>query len=221
MAFKPALGVLIASVAAIAVAGAVKHGMLVRAEPSEARPWGSLAATGPVKAEASEIRATLPADVARHLTLAPGKAGNPASATPTTTADLLGPPTPLAPEPAPGTAPATVASEPAPIVPRPADEQAVAVLFHQALTSGQPPVPAVTAYADDPGPVGPRGLRAEPAGVDLNTASLAALNSLPGVGHVGRAIVRHRPYRSVDDLISRKVLRASDFERVKSKVRVA
>lgn len=226
MAFKPAIGVLIASVAAIAIAGAVKHRMLVKAETSEARPWGALAASaaGMVDARASELRATSPADLARHLQLAPEATGAMTSAAGTggsnTVADLLAPPTVLPPEPGAADGPAAEAREPAPIVPKPADEQAVAVLFHQAIGSNRPAGSGVTAYADDPTPAGQRGLRADSGGIDINTASLAALNGLPGVGHVGRAIVRHRPYRSVAELLSRRVLRTSDFERVKSKVRV-
>ena len=58
------------------------------------------------------------------------------------------------------------------------------------------------------------------AALDLNTASMAALNHIPGMSNIGRAIVSHRPYRSVEDLVSRHVLRSGDFRRVKDKVKV-
>ena len=39
-------------------------------------------------------------------------------------------------------------------------------------------------------------------------------------GALGRAIIRHRPYRSVDDLMKKKVLRRSVFEKIKNQVKV-
>ena len=40
------------------------------------------------------------------------------------------------------------------------------------------------------------------------------------MGRIGRAIVSHRPYKSLDELTSRRVLRSSDFARVKDKLKV-
>jgi DNA uptake protein ComE-like DNA-binding protein len=54
--------------------------------------------------------------------------------------------------------------------------------------------------------------------VNLNTASVEALNQLTGGGAIGRTIVAHRPYRSVDDLLSKRVLRRSVFDRIKAQV---
>jgi DNA uptake protein ComE-like DNA-binding protein len=61
-----------------------------------------------------------------------------------------------------------------------------------------------------------------PAGglVDLNRASVEQLNSLKGAGSLGRAIIRHRPYRSVDDLVKRKIVRRTVFEKIKGQVTV-
>jgi hypothetical protein len=56
--------------------------------------------------------------------------------------------------------------------------------------------------------------------VDLNRASFEQLNSLKGAGALGRAIIKHRPYRSVDDLMRKKVLRRSVFEKIKAQVKV-
>ncbi|WP_246215990.1 ComEA family DNA-binding protein [Microvirga makkahensis] len=56
--------------------------------------------------------------------------------------------------------------------------------------------------------------------VDLNTASFEQLNTLRNAGPIGRAIIRHRPYASVEDLVKRKVLRRSVYERIKDQVTV-
>lgn len=52
-------------------------------------------------------------------------------------------------------------------------------------------------------------------GVNINTASVDTLNHLPGAGRIGRTIVRHRPYTSIKDLLDHRVLRASEYARIK------
>jgi DNA uptake protein ComE-like DNA-binding protein len=54
--------------------------------------------------------------------------------------------------------------------------------------------------------------------LDLNTASVDELNALQGAGRIGRAIVRGRPYGSVEDLVKKRVLSRSVFARVKDQV---
>ncbi|WP_445501513.1 ComEA family DNA-binding protein [Microvirga sp. G4-2] len=56
--------------------------------------------------------------------------------------------------------------------------------------------------------------------VDLNTASFEQLNSLRNAGPLGRAIVKGRPYASVEDLVKRKVIRRSVYEKIKDQVTV-
>jgi len=68
----------------------------------------------------------------------------------------------------------------------------------------------VASVPDDPEPAG--GL------VDLNSASFKELNALRGGGAIGRAIIRHRPYASVEDLVKRRVVRRSVYERIKNQV---
>ncbi|QGY05075.1 helix-hairpin-helix domain-containing protein [Methylobacterium mesophilicum SR1.6/6] len=63
---------------------------------------------------------------------------------------------------------------------------------------------------------GPRAL----AVVDLNTASVADLNRLRGGGTIGRAIVAKRPYTSVDQLLSKRVLSRAVYQRIKDQVTV-
>ncbi|MBD2747077.1 helix-hairpin-helix domain-containing protein [Microvirga sp. BT688] len=56
--------------------------------------------------------------------------------------------------------------------------------------------------------------------VDLNRASFEQLNSLKGAGALGRAIIKGRPYKSVDDLVKKKVMRRTVFEKIKDQVKV-
>lgn len=54
-------------------------------------------------------------------------------------------------------------------------------------------------------------------GINLNNASIDALNHLGG-GHIGQTIVKHRPYRSVEDLVKKRVVRRSVYEQIKNQV---
>jgi len=56
--------------------------------------------------------------------------------------------------------------------------------------------------------------------VDLNKGSVEELNKLKGAGSLGRAIVRGRPYNSVEDLVNKRVVRRTTFERIKDQVAV-
>jgi len=56
--------------------------------------------------------------------------------------------------------------------------------------------------------------------VDLNKGSLEDLNTLDGAGSLGKAIIRGRPYASVDDLVKKRVLRRTSFEKIKDQVTV-
>ena len=56
--------------------------------------------------------------------------------------------------------------------------------------------------------------------IDLNSASFEQLNAIRGVGSVARAIIKKRPYASVEDLVKRKVLRRSVYEKLKDQVTV-
>ena len=94
---------------------------------------------------------------------------------------------------------ATPASAPAP------DEVA------SAEPAAQPDTPAGHAPAVAPAPVAG-------ATININSASIEALNHLRGGGHIGQAIARHRPYRSVDDLMRKRVLRRDVFERIRGQI---
>lgn len=55
--------------------------------------------------------------------------------------------------------------------------------------------------------------------IDINSATLTDLKSLPGVGTAyARKIVEGRPYTSVDDLKARKVLSSSTYDKIRERI---
>jgi DNA uptake protein ComE-like DNA-binding protein len=56
--------------------------------------------------------------------------------------------------------------------------------------------------------------------VDLNTASIEELNTLQDGGMIGRAIVRGRPYTSVEDLLAKRVLNRATYQRVVNQITI-
>jgi DNA uptake protein ComE-like DNA-binding protein len=56
----------------------------------------------------------------------------------------------------------------------------------------------------------------DPERVDINTASPDDLNRLGG--RFGRAIIASRPYGSVDELVSKRVLTRSTFSQIKDRI---
>lgn len=57
--------------------------------------------------------------------------------------------------------------------------------------------------------------------VNINTASLKELDSIPGIGPVyGQNIIDQRPYSNTEELLSRGVLKPSVYEKVKDKISV-
>lgn len=116
---------------------------------------------------------------------------------------------PPAQQPAQAGPTATLTPEPAP--PPPIREAPAAI-----PAAPEAPVPQGEAsVATAEGATGPRAVDL----VDLNTAPLAQLNGLKG-GAIGRAIVQHRPYASVDQLLSKRVLSRAIYQRIKDQVTV-
>ena len=57
--------------------------------------------------------------------------------------------------------------------------------------------------------------------ININTASLGDLDTLPGIGPVyGQSIIEHRPYSTVEELLSKGALKASVYQKVKDSVTV-
>ena len=55
-------------------------------------------------------------------------------------------------------------------------------------------------------------------GVNINSASAEALNHLQGGGRIGQSIVQHRPYKSVDELVKKRVLRRAVYDQIKNQI---
>jgi competence protein ComEA len=57
--------------------------------------------------------------------------------------------------------------------------------------------------------------------ININSASAKELDSLPGIGPVyAQNIIDHRPYSTVDDLVSKKVVSAGLLNKIKDKISV-
>src|SRR3989344_5475993 len=55
--------------------------------------------------------------------------------------------------------------------------------------------------------------------ININTASLKELDSLEGIGAVrAQKIIDNRPYTTIDELVSKKILPKSVFEKIKEKI---
>jgi competence protein ComEA len=55
--------------------------------------------------------------------------------------------------------------------------------------------------------------------VDINSASAAQLDQLPGVGKSrAQAIIANRPYKGKDDLVQRKILPQNVYDGIKDKI---
>lgn len=168
----------------------------------------------------------------RVIPIAPsGSAGVAAQARESVAAVAPPPQTPPAPtvpsrslEPSPSTAVA-----PPPVSAEPRDAAAAAVPALDASVSAP-----VLADIRRPQPEAPRAVEPQQAEarvasaqtgvgdglVDLNRGSLEQLNSLKGGGRIGRAIIQARPYSSVEDLLRKKVLSRSTFDKIRDQVTV-
>jgi DNA uptake protein ComE-like DNA-binding protein len=58
----------------------------------------------------------------------------------------------------------------------------------------------------------------DPKRVNINTASVDELNELGG--RYGKAIIRRRPYQSIEELVSKRTLNRTAFNRIKDRIAV-
>jgi competence protein ComEA len=55
--------------------------------------------------------------------------------------------------------------------------------------------------------------------IDINTASDKELDKLPGIGEArAKAIIKGRPYKAKDDLVERKILSKSVYDKIKDRI---
>ena len=55
--------------------------------------------------------------------------------------------------------------------------------------------------------------------INVNTASLGELDTLPGIGPVyGQSIIEHRPYSTLEELVSSGAIKQSLYDKIKDKV---
>lgn len=57
--------------------------------------------------------------------------------------------------------------------------------------------------------------------MNINQASESELDSLPGIGEITAGkIIKNRPYQSINELVEKKVIGASVFEKIKGKISI-
>lgn len=82
-------------------------------------------------------------------------------------------------------------------------------------TAGTPPKPLPQSETVKAGGASSSGTKL----IDINSATLTDLKSLPGVGTAyARKIVEGRPYSSVDDLKVRKVLSNGMYDKIRDRI---
>jgi competence protein ComEA len=73
------------------------------------------------------------------------------------------------------------------------------------------PLPAAMLFAPS--------VQAEVALLDINSATAAQLDALPGIGPArSAAIIKGRPYNGKDDLINRKIIPQNAYDGIKDKI---
>ncbi|MCW6509762.1 helix-hairpin-helix domain-containing protein [Lichenifustis flavocetrariae] len=174
--------------------------------PTQSAPWGSISSLS----VASPAIASVDTDRAQLLKLAALKTG--ATQADDETEKVQAVASAVA-QPA-DVSPAVLATEPV---------DATSQAASSAPASNDAPVKIAAVDPDQGSRLKQDKTAVEPAGstlININTASTEVLDHLPGAGRIGHAIVTHRPYRAVGDLVRKRVLRTSDFQKIQSVIRV-
>jgi DNA uptake protein ComE-like DNA-binding protein len=78
-----------------------------------------------------------------------------------------------------------------------------------------------TTSTSRPSATTPNTARTQPQGglVDINSASAAELDKLPGIGSArAQAIIANRPYKGKDELAQRKIVPQNVYDQIKDKI---
>ncbi len=82
-----------------------------------------------------------------------------------------------------------------------------------------PATPTAPKSPTTPAAEAPHKDAAKGALIDLNSASAAELDALPGIGGArSAAIIKGRPYRGKDELVSKKIIPQNVYDGIKDKV---
>ncbi|OAS17308.1 DNA-binding protein [Methylobacterium platani] len=88
-----------------------------------------------------------------------------------------------------------------------------------APTAPAPTAPTAPRAPEAPKAAAPATQAAKPALLDLNSASKQELETLKGIGAArSEAIIKGRPYRGKDELLSKKIVPSNVYEDIKDKV---
>lgn len=90
-------------------------------------------------------------------------------------------------------------------------------------------IPSVSEQSDTVSANNSRGIKVDQAVlgsgsrnlVNINSATLSELDTLPGIGQVyAQSIVEHRPYSNIEELVSKSVLKQNVYEKVKDRITI-
>jgi DNA uptake protein ComE-like DNA-binding protein len=96
---------------------------------------------------------------------------------------------------------------------------AAALIALAAPALAQAPAPATATPAKSAAPAPAAAMKAKPALLDINSASLAELQALKGIGDVrAKAIIAGRPYKGKDELAQKNIIPQSIYDGIKDQI---